>query len=329
MSQLDLNELLNENERLGDENQGGGNFLNNFVKMPDGNGVVLLRLLPPAKKGMFGNEKNPFYAVTRIHSVNGKKLHCPRELVDKRWQGECPICRYYSWLWKESEKPNVTPDEAKKLQAQARAIKPIERYYYNALVRVETDSNGQVQKNVGPKILSVGKTVHGMVIRAIVGDKELQEKPLGDVTDPVNGRDFKIMKVMRKSGSESYPNYSDSKFVDPSPLGTKEEVEKWLGSLHDLKSLRIIKNADELKHELKVHLGIIEETKTDGFDPSEFQKGTPKVVVAEKPEYLESKAVSDTQQIDLPTKTNVTDLGSDEESLADDEFMKSLRDMGA
>ena len=221
MSGLDIGALQEEQTRL---KQTGNSFLDSFVKMPEGNGIVVLRLLPPAAKGTFDREKNPFFVATRTHRINGRSYHCPKELENGRWrQGKCPICDYYNHLWQESK--IKAPDEEKALQAEARSIKPIERYYYNCIVRKQVNPQTQeVEENVGPKVMSVGKTLHEMVIRAIVGSEALEEKPLGDVTDFTNGRDFKIIKTMRQSGSDSFPNYSDSKFVDPSPLGDQQTI---------------------------------------------------------------------------------------------------------
>lgn len=263
---LDLQELALENERL--STQAGAGWMKNFVKLPEGNGHIVVRFLS-TPDGMFDRAKNPFYQYTRIHRVNEKSLHCPRNLVNNKFVGECCICDYYNWLWRESEKKG--PDEAARMQAKARAIKPIERYYFNCIVRsLVNEETQQIEKNVGPLILSVGKTLCQMIIRAIVGNEKLDEKGLGDVTHPLKGRDFKLIKTMRHSGKESYPNYSESKFLDPTPLGTPEEVEKWLAGCHDLVGLRVLPTADDLKHNLKVHLGLIRDNK-GGFDPREWQ----------------------------------------------------------
>ena len=82
MSNLDLNELQQEYERTKDD--GRGNYLDNFVKMPDGNGHVTVRLMPPAQQGEFGKDKNPFFLATRIHRVNNKSVHCPKDLNNGR-----------------------------------------------------------------------------------------------------------------------------------------------------------------------------------------------------------------------------------------------------
>lgn len=314
---LDINELLEENQRLSTE---GLAFLDNFVKMPEGNGVVTIRLLPPAVVGMFDRKKSPFYQATRIHRLNNRSYHCSKVLSGSRWEGECPICRYYNWLWAESDKKSQ--EEATSLQSQARAIKPIERYYYNCIVRfVINPSTQEMQKNVGPKILSIGKTLHKMIIRAIVGDKSIQLDPLGDITDPKTGRDFKIVKTIRQSGKEAYPNYSDSTFAGPSPLGEPDEVKKWLASLHDLTSLRTVLGPEELKKQLKIHLGLIPDDaqSATNFDPTEFQKGAAVeesvVVVSEEVEVAPR----------LPVVAVEVEGGESTRSLAADDFLEELK----
>ena len=142
---VDLNAIRLENARL--ESQGkNNNFLENFVPMPEGEGSIILRLLPPR-----GNLKIPWVA-TRTHKMNGRNLHCPLVTVSGKWQGNCPVCNWYRKLWKDSD--NASEDEAKALQAEARSIKPIERYYYNAIIRTLTNKSGEVEHNVGPKIYS-------------------------------------------------------------------------------------------------------------------------------------------------------------------------------
>ncbi len=313
---INMADLMTENERL--EDQGGGNFLDNFVKMPEKAGHVSVRILSTAGRPV---AEGGLYMPTRIHNVNSKSLHCPRTLQGGKWLGDCPICRYYSWLWKESEKK--APDEAAKLQALARQIKPIERYYYNVIVRsVYNEKTGESEKNVGPKILSVGKMIHSMIIRAMVGNEAMEEKGLGDVTDVKNGRDFKIVKTLRQSGKDVFPNYSDSKFTDVGPAGNPEEVAKWVAGLHDLRTLRTIKDGEFLKKQLKIHLGLEkDDVGTDGFDPSEFQKNSgaddDTVVVTE------TKKAPATVKQEVSSASPVT--SAKDEVLVEDDFLRELR----
>jgi hypothetical protein len=315
MTGLDLQGLKNESLRLNKEPGGGNDFLENFVKFPEQGGVVLVRLLGPAMPGMFNRKSSPFFQATRIHRVNGKSLHCLKSLEGDKWEGECPICRYYNWLWKESESKD--PTEAARLQAAARAIKPIERYYYNVIVRKEVDEKtGEVRENVGPKILSVGKTLHKRIIAAIVGDENMQEPALGDVTDFKTGRDFKIIKTIRPSGKESYPNYDSSKFMDPSAVDP-DQGKLWMENVHDLPALRHTLEADEARIELKKHLGIIpSEEGSGGFDPSEYQVPTSGVTVQQELAPEVSNAAVEA----------VTAAGG--EGLDDDDFINKLREIG-
>ena len=68
---LDLGALQNDYKGLKTSETSSGSFLENFVRMPDGKGSVVMRLLPPAPKGAFGHDSNPFYLITALHRVNG------------------------------------------------------------------------------------------------------------------------------------------------------------------------------------------------------------------------------------------------------------------
>jgi len=336
---LDLDEILNEGKRLSTKGGGDNNFLDNFVPMPEGDGIVIVRLLPPAKKGVFGRERNPFYVSTRTHKVNNKNLHCPRTL-DKatgRWVGECPVCKYYSWLWKESEKPDKTPDEKKSLQAQARSIKPVERHYYNAIVRAMTNpATKKVEAFTGtnPRILSIGQMLHGKIIRGITGDEEMQEPALGDVTDYKTGRDFKIAKKMTAGNDgNQYPNYAESKFLEPSPLGTPEQIAAYTEGLHDLVPLRNVLSFEELKKQLRIHLGIEKDDKADDFDPSEFQKpsnASPVAVQVTETASVAAKVSAPAAKVEAKKEPEVdaaAALLGETDSLADDDFLETLKSM--
>jgi gp32 DNA binding protein like len=309
---LDMAELLGESERLSSE--GGADFLNNFVRMPEGNGFVTVRLMPPGKG-------KKFYCATRTHKVNSRNIHCPRVLVSGRWVDEdakkpCVICKYYNELWKESERKEGK--EKADLENAARQIKPIERYYYNCIVRSQVNPKTQaVEKNVGPKILSIGKQLHQRIIRAIVGDPQKEEGPLGDVTHPTTGRDFKIIKSV-KPGKDAFPEYHESKFLDQGPLGSPDDVEKWMANLHDLAALRSIKTREEMAIELKKHLGIIKDEQSD-FDITEFQK---------RPEASVEQQVQQAQATrPVPMQTEVPASNKGATVLADAEFLAELQNL--
>lgn len=293
---VDLDEVSSENKRLNENNQ--GSFLDQFVPMPDvkpgQTGSVALRILPPAKGAKL-------YQYTRVHTINGRKVHCPRPLIvgkdgKKTWDRSvyCPICEYYNSLWRKVDKleEEGRKDEANVLKAEARGIKPVERYYYNAIVRKLT-VDGENKTNVGPRILSVGKTLHQMILRAFFGDGT--EPALGDVTHIKNGYDFIIKKEVRVTGEDEFPNYDRSTFArEPSIAGAPEEIKNWAEHLHDLSKLRTIREAAVLEKELAIHRGLIPDD-ADAFDVDEFDK-----------KFQQVKEEDDETPIQKPTQTAAT-----------------------
>jgi len=301
---LDIASIQNDYKGLKASEGSSGSFLENFVRMPEGKGSVVMRLLPP-KAG------KPFYLVTALHRVNGKSIHDIREYNREtgKWVGNNPIVDYIRHCWKQSEQ--AAPAERDRLQALYRQLKPVERYYYNVIVREERAEDGTVKKNVGPKILSVGKMVHEIILRGILGDKEMNQPRLGDVTDQKAGYDFKLVKTIRKSGDQQFPNYEGSHFLEQSPAGTPDEWNTWMENLHDLESLRILKTAEELEHELQVHLGLKQEG-SSGFDPSKFTK-TVEAASAPAP---------------VAATARVESESGDDDDVADKDFIEELKRLG-
>jgi hypothetical protein len=312
-------ELNQERDRL------NGKFFDQLVKFPKGKGVVVARLLSNKELPL---RKGGLFTATRLHYVNGKGLHCPRELVNTQngefWKGPCPICEYYGQLWDDIRKlGGQEAEEAKPLVIKARGIRPVERYYYNCIVRQETnEETGAIEYNVGPKILPVGKTIHEIIIRGITGSKEdPADKGYGNVTDPINGRDFRIIKGLKGTGKDAYPEYNQSKFdANTSPLGDPDQVADWLSKLHDLTTLRVCKSYDELMHQLRVHFGIEKEETSSRIDlEGSMGQSAPKVeVVTTEVEPVVSHSEHPEAQ---------GDAGSESENLADDEFLRELQGM--
>jgi hypothetical protein len=326
---LDMAEIKTEAERVNSDptTQTNDDFLQKFVRIPEGEGYVVMRFLPR-------NKGKKLYCATKTHRLKGtdgksRSYHSPKELVmterGPKWQGESTIDRYLRDLWQRSEK--ATGKQQDELRNQYRQIKGFDRYYYNVIVREEKDpKTGNITKNAGPKIYSCGKTVHAMIMRAISGDESAGLKALGDITHPTNGRDFRLVKKITKGSGGDYPNYDLSQFEEPSPLGTPEEMETWMDNLHDLEALRVVKTDDELKHALKVHLGIIKDDAPGGdsdFDPTEFQVPKTQSSAAAAAE----ETVRDELTSSVTEEQVVEAKAEEEEVLADDEFMKELEGM--
>jgi hypothetical protein len=314
---LDVSEFQEEADRLGQKTGGGGGnkeFIKNFVKMPEKEGYVIVRILPPSKG-------KKLFCRTRTHKVNERNYHCPRELVGGKWvdmnpKDPCPHCKWYSQLYTDSDNADSV-EEAKRLEADAQKIKPNERYYYNAIVKKAEPSTGQSPES-GPLILSVGITIHQKIVRAIVGDPVQGDPPLGDISDPKIGRDLKIVKRIRP-GKDKYPNYDDSRFNDVSTLADKEQVDKWLETLHDLQALRIVRNNEEMSIALKKHNGLIKNDETS-FNADEYRK--PSASLAEEIQQEVRKPA-----VVVETTANSKPAPKVDKVLVEDDFLEELRNM--
>lgn len=313
---LDLNEIQQEDSRVNAEQS--ASYLDNFVAMPKPkpgqSAIVTVRILPPLRG-------KKLFQYTRIHNINGRKVHDPKRLDHGKWdKTPNPIVDYYNSLWREADKAESTgkSGDAESFKNEARSIKPIERYYYNVIVRKMTDSEGNVLNNVGPKILSVGKTVHKMIVRAIVGDET--EQALGDVTNPATGYDFNIKVEMRGTGNEAYPNYDRSAFArDPSPLGSPEDVKGWIEHMHDLDALHHVVPYDQLEKELAIHRGLIEDVESDQFNTASFDA-----------KYSNNKTSTSTEVVNKTTTTPAVESSVEEiedEVVNDIDFLKQMQEM--
>lgn len=307
---FDMSELNQELVRLTtDPKSGNNNFLKNFVMMPKQSGVVQARFLPgiPDANG----KVKPFYSQTRTHKLNDRNIHCPKVFQGGKWVGKCKICEYYSWLYQQADKGAA---DAEALKAEAKNIKPVERYYYNVIVRDNAET-GQGEKD-GPLILSVGKMIHTKIILGICGNKEFGEEGLGNVMDPKTGHDFKIIKKVKPGGQ--YPEYGDSKFLAGSSLLSKDDakIAGWLAARHDIYALRKIMSEEELQRSLRIYKGL-EQDPRQTFDPSEFMPKSGSVTVS---------VTAETPKVAVTSKQVVEENIDDEDlSLADDDFIKDLR----
>lgn len=261
LSKLDL-------EGGGKQENNNNTMMDNYVKMPEKEGFLIVRLLPP----MIGGDGNArdLFTCTQLHYMgtypSSKTYHCIRKRIKHSYQqkmiwvnstqnpkDDCPICSEYTRLWKIINRLPEGDPEKDRLKAQARGYKGVPRYYWNCIVRSQINSKTQQkEENVGPKILSLPEQTHNLIIANCKGDPDAGIKALKDVWNPVTGRDFRIVKKIKKADGREFPNYEMSRFEDPSTLGTAEQVAIWKENMHDLSALRVLLPVDELR-------GILEE----------------------------------------------------------------------
>jgi len=317
---INLEEMQKEHERVNSDG-GQGNFLDQFVPMPDPppgkKGSITVRLLPPVKGGKL-------FQYTRYQKVNGRKVHCPRPLTaDGKWDKSVPnpLGDYYSALWRKADKVKAEEGESdkyKEIVAEARGLKPVERYYYNTVIR-ELTVDGVKQTNVGPRILSVGKTLHGKILTALFGDDT--EEKLGNVTELKNGFDF----VIRVKKDGEYPKYDDSSFArESSPAGSPEEISVWAKGLHDLTKFRVIVPLDRLENELAIHRGLIPD-KEEGFNVDDFDSKYASSTTEDAPAETSRASVADETEVPGVVE-GADDLNVEDIEIENQDFLAELEE---
>lgn len=321
---VDLGSIQTEAAQLDAQDGGGGNKYGNddmFIRMPEKEGSVQIRILPPSKG-------HKLYCKTRVHKINGRNVHCLREKNETtgKWEGECPICSYYRWLYQQVDKLEAEGDMAgaNKKRAEAKLLKPIERTYFNAIDRADETPK--------PKIFSCGVKLYAKIIRAFTGDKKFKMAPLGDITDwkGQTGRDLLIIKELQSDGKNTFPNYDRSQFNEPSPLGEKDTVISLMENLHDLSGLRNVKPVDEVKRELAIYRGLIKD-ESSGFDPeafdNEFQGASSQSVPTSGVQTVSEPATDEPATVENLAAA-VAEKEPEGESIDVDEFYNELQGMG-
>lgn len=287
-----------------------------FLKLPKEAGFLIVRFLPPPP-----GER--LYCPTRLHYLNGRAFHCTRSLQNGKWRGECPICDEYNGLYDLSKRAK-TEDEKNAYIQRARSIKPIERNYWNVIVRKWYDKEKQeTLVNVGPLVIPMGKTLQQKALRGIFGDEQMGEPPLGNVAHPLKGRDFKIAITIKKSGNETFPDYGESKFLEPSPLGTEEQIEAWLKGLHSLRALREdeLKSFDELQHQIDIFNGKVSDESTAS---AHMTREAVRNMQEEVPFEVDHRPTPQTSKTSPASpRLNVDD---DDMSIAEDEFIREMQE---
>lgn len=315
---VDINAILEEVARL--ESKKTTRFMENFVQMPEGDpSTLVIRLLPPAE-----GQQLPFFS-TRTHKINDRNYHCPCNLVGGSWVGNCAICNHYRKLWKDSDSASEKESEA--LIAMARSIKAGERYYWNCIVRSMVNEEGKTVINAGPKIWSTGKQLQQKILRLWSGDPKLGMKGYGDITDTSGstGRDLRLIRRIVKGAGTSYPGYLESHFMDhTSMLGDDDEVAEWLANLQDLRSLRKVESADELKKQVDIFTGAREDDDTS-FPQVAEEAPAPKART--QPVVFAQNAPSKPMPTAKPTIRQQAQKTEIDEAMDDDDFLNRLKNM--
>jgi len=156
--------------------------------------------------------QNPFTELKFYYEFNPKMILSPLSYDEKD-----PIAMLAAKLREAYSAENY---------ALAQQISPKIRVYVPVIVRGEEEK--------GVRLWGFGKNIYEELL-AYAADEEV-----GDYTDIVNGRDFKVEVIGKESTGTDYNKTTVRPTMKTSALGTKDQVKKWLAEQP--------KPIDEFKH---------------------------------------------------------------------------------
>lgn len=206
--------------------KGGEDFLAAYIKLTEGNNLV--RILPSK------TDEKPFFAEVSVHKYKDAEDKWHNYYCPKTESKACPFCDLVQDLWATHKTLKLPFKEKSKYGDLATKIKAKPRYYVNVVDRKIQELKDPTQSPV--KILVMAKDLFELVISALVDPEFLVEGEEQDTTliSLTKGNDFQV--IMTKKGE--YPDFSTSKpRFKKTPAGTKQEIDTWMGSLHDIHSM--------------------------------------------------------------------------------------------
>lgn len=227
---INLDKLREDYERLnGKKTSGEGNLdMSAWLKLNEGTNII--RFLPSNKP-----DTDPWYRETIYHRFSDSEGKLQTLQCRKVIKEACPMCDLYFGMWKEHDVACKANNwDRKKIRTPysqlASKLKPSSRFFANVVDRESKEV----------KIFSIPGKLMSKIIGDIIGD-------FGDITDLKNGNDYKVVKDMVKSGDQVWPNYDKSSCrPKKEPTGSAGDIEKWMGSLHDLNALVTPTEEDKL-----------------------------------------------------------------------------------
>lgn len=240
----------------------------------DGNGSAIIRFLPP-KAGESDAWAHYFSHSFKDPDTNRWYIENSLTSIGKK----DPVGVLNSELWKQGEN---SPG-----QAQAKRQKRTENYVSNILV-VKDPGN---RENEGKTFLyRYGKKIFEKITGAMMDNEELGTSGK-NVFDLEKGCNF-ILKIKNvKSGQNTFRNYDDSSFGDPSSVDVDLES---LHSLAEIKSEDNFKSYEDLEKRLNYVLGLEEGEPEDRSSKSESKPEPKKETPAKAPaKKAESKPVDE------------------------------------
>ena len=199
--------------------------------------------------------QNPFTELKFYYEFNPKMILSPLSYDEKD-----PIAMLAAKLREAYSAENY---------ALAKQISPKIRVYVPIIVRGEEEK--------GVRLWGFGKQIYEELL-AYAADEEV-----GDYTDIVNGRDFKVEVIGKESTGTDYNKTTVRPTMKTSALGTKDQVKKWLAeqpkpidefkhyTFDELKAiLEKYINPEEIEHDESTYVTEADENNTQPVVKSKF-----------------------------------------------------------
>jgi hypothetical protein len=199
-----------------------------------------IRFLPSKTDGeLFFREFGEHWIADQNDGGKKKRIVCPRLTEKNGKKGKCPICTAGFELFNTGIKED---------EDMAKTLMPSKYHYANVIVR----GGGEDGEDVGPKIFKFGKKIGEKIVDECC-DLEV------DLSDPENGRDFRVAKKKVQSGTKTWPGYDNSKALDKdrSEPVDEDDLEDYLAEAEDVHALieAEVKTYKEIEAEFHELLG--------------------------------------------------------------------------
>lgn len=221
-------------------------------------GKTVIRIVP-----WKGNKENPFIELY-FHYLGNKTYLSPTSNGNRD-----PILEFAEELASGGTKDDW---------AQSRPFRPKLRTFVPMIVRGEEEK--------GVRFMSFGKTVYTELL-SIISDPDY-----GDITDIKNGRDIVVEYVPQDKSDTNFAKTMVRPKPNQTPLGTAEQVEKFLNEQPDLHAIFKEPTYNELKVALERYLD------PNAITPTAASTDEPKSVTATKSATTEKKSTSVKDMVD-------------------------------
>lgn len=295
-----------------------------------------IRFLPPK------NDDSLPFVKAQFHNVKGKNGRFMKERCLRDIGKQCPICDYTWEKWAEFKDRYGAEGGKERWKEVCGKMTNKERYFANILV---LDDKGTPENKGKVFLWEFPPTIYKIIKKKLYGEKDEDgtwlRKP-SPIFDYYEGANFRLKGNKREVGNQSFPNYEDCYFFDPSELydgdddKIEEKVHNQLFDLNEFASADNYKDEGSLRAKFEKVIGITseedntndesnEESEVDHIIEDKKDKKKEQEKIDKQKEELEKNFREATGQKEESSKSDSGDVDlnmADDED--DDDFMKRL-----